>query len=370
MKNSRSHDVALLCNPQAGGRWRVLADVLDSEEAKSVSRIVTDEIDDVREALAALGQRVKLLCIYGGDGTVYRVINELLRDPTYTPPRLAILGGGTMNVTASWCGMRRSPGENFRQVMRAYLADRPLWREVPLVALKQNEQTLYGFTFALGPLVRILEKYETGKKTHANALAIAFKSALGAIGKAPKEFQSILQELEAEVTVDGQRLPATRFAAVLANVTGKVNPFVEPFHGERTRDTFHFLAYAVSSREFAMMTPLLMRAKLPIDPKSLLHPVSAWRQALLSLVGGQGGLPIDPRYANYPAKKVVIETDEPHFTLDGEVLPSRDRRFELSLGPQLHLATFAARRKKLKPQKSAVAEADTEHASEEENHDP
>lgn len=61
----KAKDVVLLCNPQAGGRWRVLADVLDSEEARAVHRIVTDEIDDVRGAISELGPRVTLLCIYG-----------------------------------------------------------------------------------------------------------------------------------------------------------------------------------------------------------------------------------------------------------------------------------------------------------------
>ena len=60
-------DVVLLCNPQAGGRWRALAEVLDSEEAKSVRRIVTDEIDDVAEALFNVGQRAKLVFILVGD---------------------------------------------------------------------------------------------------------------------------------------------------------------------------------------------------------------------------------------------------------------------------------------------------------------
>ena len=46
-----------------------------------------------------------------------------------------------------------------------------------------------------------------------------------------------------------------------------------------------------------MMAPLLARGRLPIDPRSLLHPISAWRQALLSLVG-RGGLHTDPRYVN------------------------------------------------------------------------
>jgi diacylglycerol kinase family enzyme len=339
----RPHDVALLCNPRAGGRWRVLADVLDSDEAKHAHRIVTDDIDDVRAAIAGLGQRVKLLCIYGGDGTIYHVINELLRDPGATPPRLALLGGGTMNVTAGWCGMRRSPGENFRQVMRAYTADRLLLREVPLLAVEQKGRVSYGFTFGAGPLVRVLVRYEAGKKTRGNAVVLGVKSALGAVSRFPRDVQPMLRELEGRVTSDGSALPWDRFAAVFANVTGVINPFVEPFVAERTRDSFHFLAYAVSSREFAMMAPLLARGRLPIDPRSLLHPVSTWRQALLSLVG-RGGLPLDPRYVNQPARHVVLETPESHYTIDGEVFPSLDGRLDLRLGPQLHLATLGARR--------------------------
>jgi diacylglycerol kinase family enzyme len=344
VKTPQPHDVALLCNPQAGGRWRVLADVLDSDEAKAAHRIVTDEIEDVREALAGLGQRVKLLCIYGGDGTIYRVINELLRQPHATPPRIALLGGGTMNVTARWCGMRGSPGDNFRQVMRAYTADRLLWREVPLLAVGHHRQTSYGFTFGIGPLVRILERYESQKKSRAQAVAMGVKSILAAVSSYPREFQDVLRELEARITLDGEELPYNRFAAVFANVTGEINPLIAPFVADRTRDSFHFLAYAVSSREFAMMAPLLARAKLPIDPRSLLHPVSAWRAALLSLVG-KGGLPLDPRYVNHPARQAVITTSEPHFTVDGEVFQNVDGRFEVGLGPQLHVAALSAPRR-------------------------
>jgi diacylglycerol kinase family enzyme len=345
VRASQPFEVALLCNPRAGGRWRVLADVLDSDEAKAVHRIVTDEIDDVGEALASLGQRVKLLCIYGGDGTIYRVINELLRDPSVTLPRIALLGGGTMNVTARWLGMRGSPGDNFRQVMRAYHADRLQWREVPLVSVSQDGHTAYGFTFGLGPLVRVLEAFEKGNKSHLNALALAGRTIAGAVSGVPRDFQPILRPLRAAVSADGHRLPHDSFAAVFANVTGVINPFVEPFVHERTRDSFHFLAYAVSSREFAVMAPMLARAKLPIDPRSLLRPISTYRQALLSLVG-KGEFPFDPRYVNHAAQSLSIETTgETHYTIDGEVLLARGECYEVRLGPQLHLAALSGHKR-------------------------
>ena len=334
-----AHEVALLCNPQAGGRWRVLADVLDSYEAKAAYRIVTDDIDNIRDALGALGQRVKLLCIYGGDGTIFRVINELLRRPGDVLPRLALLGGGTMNVTSGWCGMSQEAGENFRAVMRAYMADELQWREVPLVSVSNGGRTGYGFTFGLGPLVRIVQRFEESRKSRLRAISIGLTSIVGAVTGVPKSWAATLREMEGRVVADGQELPYSRYSAVFANVTGVINPGVKPFVGERTRDSFHFCAYAVGPREFAVMAPLLLRAQLPIDPLSLLRPVPLWRQALLSLVG-RGELPVDKRYVNHPARKVTIETPEQYYTIDGEVLLADGPRFELALGPQLQLATL------------------------------
>lgn len=342
MKTQRSYDVALLCNPRAGGHWRVLSDVLDRDEAKDAHRIVTDDIEDVREAITGLGQRVKLLCIYGGDGTIHRVVNELLRKQADTPPRLAFLGGGTMNVTAGACGMRSSPGDNLRDVMRAYRADRMLWREVPLLAVSQSGQTRYGFSFGLGPLVRLLERFESGSKSRFGAVRLGVQATLASLSGVNHTYQPLLRELDAQLTVDGARVPHERFAAVIANVTGVINPFVEPFTTERTQQSFYFLAYAVSTREFAMMTPLLVRGFLPIDARALLRPISSARRALLSLVGGEG-LPVDPRYINHPAQALVVETAEPYYTIDGELFPNTGAPIEVRLGPQLQLATLPRR---------------------------
>lgn len=342
MTTPKTKDVVLLCNPRAGGRWRALADVLDSPEARGARRIVTDEIDDVRQAITSLGQTVKLLCIYGGDGTIQRVIDDLLRVQgdgiaTHQLPALAILGGGTMNVTARWCGMRDEPGDNFQAVMRAYQADRLLFREVPLLAVTQGGATNFGFTFGAGPLIRILERYESGGKGHLAAIGLGLRSIAAALTRLPGSYRDMLNEMTAEVTVDGQRLPYERFAAFFANVTGAINPFVEPFVGERTRDSFHFLAYAVSSREFATLAPMLARAKLPIDPRSLLRPTQNLRQILRSL-RGKGELPLDPRYVNQPARRLRLRTNERHCTIDGELFPLVDGTVEVTLGPTVRLA--------------------------------
>ena len=209
MSSPNPHDVVLLCNPQAGGRWRALADVPDSDEAKGVRRIVTDEIDDVAEALSSVGRRAKLLCIYGGDGTIYHVINQLLSRPHESMPRLALLGGGTMNVTGRLCGMTGSPGDNFRSVMRAYLTDQLLWRDMPVVEVEHGEAKTYGFTFGLGPLVhpgplRARPQRQAGGARHRRAgHRRRARADQAGHGQSPP--------MTARVYADGEQVPHDRF---------------------------------------------------------------------------------------------------------------------------------------------------------------
>lgn len=356
-------DVVLLCNPLAGGRWRALAEVFDSAEAKGVRRIVTDEIDDVAEALAGVGRRARLICIYGGDGTIYHVINALLRtaggpadsgseadtgspgSPPGSPrrlPILALLGGGTMNVTGQKCGMGGSAADNFRAVMRAYLADHLRWRDVPVIEICADGQCSYGFTFGMGPMVRLLDKYEHGKKGKLAALGVGARAIAATFSPLPTPFDDLLRELEAAVTIDGERLPYRRYSAVFANTTGAINRMVEPFaHELKDGDgTFHCLAYAVRPREVAARVPLLARGVLPLHLRELIDP----RQHLSRLLGeggeGKSRLPRDPRYVNRPARELRVVPDETLYTVDGEVLrfPGGAEEVVVRLGPSLPLA--------------------------------
>jgi diacylglycerol kinase family enzyme len=331
-------DVVLLCNPQAGGRWRALAGVFDSPEAKGVRRIVTDHIDDVGAALAEVGQRADLVCMYGGDGTIFHVINELLRIPQNgnPPPKLFLLGGGTMNVTATKLGMGGTPAENFRTVMTAYHNGTLRYRNVPLLRIRSGDTVHFGFTFGMGPLVRLLHRYEQGKKGKVAALGLGVQAICAALSPLRTSFAPLLDMQTARVVADGRPLSATEFAAVFANTTGAVQRWVEPFAGERPEDEFHFLAYAISSKELAAMVPLLMNGKVPLDVGLLRRPTQALR-ALVGNLRREKDLPRDPRYVNHPASRLLVETSETMFTIDGEVLPS-DGPIEVTLGPTVSLA--------------------------------
>jgi diacylglycerol kinase family enzyme len=328
-------EIVLVCNPRAGGRWKELAGILDSEEGEHVRRIVTDSVDDIAPIIDNLGRGAKLLCIYGGDGTIQRILDHL--STRHEGVNIAFLGGGTMNVTAHWCGFHSSPAENFREVVRAYLAGRLLFRDVNLLEAVAGEQRHRGFTFGLGPIVRLLDAYEHGRKGKLAALGTATRGIAAALTGYPADHAALLEQFEAEVIVDGETLPHTSFSALFANVTGQINPGVVPFVAAPSRDSFYFAAYAVSAREFTINVPVLMRGWLPVQPSSLLRPDRVVRRLIESGLFKRN-LPADPRYVNSNAAHMHIITDERLYTVDGEVFRSETGAYTLSLGLQVRLA--------------------------------
>lgn len=334
--NGGPRNILLLCNVRAGGRWKELATILDSPEAKHVRWIVTDSIADIGPALASMGDETELLCIYGGDGTIQRIIEELFAERE-TGPTMAFIGGGTMNVTASWCGWSRNPGKNFREVVQAYTSGQLLTKEVPLLKVEQGSSSRFGFIFGLGPIIRVLNEYENSRKGVMAALEVVAKALSGAVAKVPgSDYHKLLRPLFATVLKDGVKLPYEKFSLVFANTTGKLHIGVVPFVKKRTRESFYMAAYAITKQEVALMLPLIARGKLPIDPKALIKPIAYWKQLGLSLLG-QDVFPADPRYVNDLASTLEIDTEEPYYTVDAEIVPSTGETIKVSLGPYLRL---------------------------------
>ena len=320
-------EIVLICNPRAGGRWKELANILDSEEARYARRIVTDSVEDIAMALDDLGNDAKLLCVYGGDGTIQRVLDRLTPDTEETI-QLALLGGGTMNVTSKWLGFSNNPGRNFRYVVKAYRSGELLLRETPVLEIETGAEFHRGFTFGMGPIVRLLDAYENGRKGKIGAIGTAAGAIAAVWLRRPAKYQQLLEQMDAEISLDGERLPYDQFSALFANVTGQINPGVEPFAGERTRDSFHCAAYAVGARELTLALPMLVRGWLPKDVD-----FSGW-------IERSGRLPkitSDARYVNRAASQLRITSKERLYTVDGEILVTDTGSVSVGLGPMLRL---------------------------------
>ena len=329
-KVKQEAEVVLICNPRAGGRWKALAGILDSEEATHVRRIVTDSVEDIARAVADLGEDARLLCIYGGDGTIQRVLDLLA--PGRRELQLALLGGGTMNVTSRWCGFSRDPLRNFREVVRGHRSGELLYKEVRVLEVMAGGEFHRCFTFGMGPPVRLLDAYERGRKGKLAALQTAAYAVAAAWLKSPASYEQLLAPLQAEIRIDGELLPYGEFAAVFANVTGQINPGVEPFVNQRSRDTFYCAAAAVSAREITLALPFLIRGWLPLDVAALTEP-----GRLLERLRNPS-LFTDPRYVNRTGARLEIGSAERLYTIDGEIVTAPEGPIAVELGPTLKLA--------------------------------
>jgi diacylglycerol kinase family enzyme len=327
-KQKADADIVLVCNPRAGGRWKELAGILDSEEAEHVRRIVTDSVEDIAEALAETGQDAKLLCIYGGDGTIQRILDRL----PLTDMHLAMIGGGTMNVTSRWCGFSSNPADSFRHVVRGYRSGELMFKEIPLLEVRTGNELRRGFTFGMGPIIHLLDAYENGRKGKIAAIGTAVRAVSAVWTPWPRTYRDLLALMKAEVHIDGDRVPHEAFSAVFANVTGQINPGVEPFVDERTRDRFFCAALAVSAREFTVALPMIARGWMPPDKDAFFQPHRLLERfknpALFS----------DPRYVNKTGKHLDLKTSDTLYTVDGEIMEVHDGAVSVNVGPMVRLA--------------------------------
>jgi diacylglycerol kinase (ATP) len=156
--------VGLISNPNSGRNRRQLP---------AIERIVanhprihhcpTSNAADVPAALAALANSgVGAIAINGGDGTVARVLTHLLQDAPFEHlPLIALLPGGTTNMTAGDMGQRGGLIKAVRRLCRwaaderteARLLRRPILRVEP----GGGQRTVYGMFFGAGAIIDGIE---------------------------------------------------------------------------------------------------------------------------------------------------------------------------------------------------------------------
>ncbi|MFO1433490.1 MAG: diacylglycerol kinase family protein [Candidatus Competibacteraceae bacterium] len=162
--NGRKLQVGLLTNPDSGRnrRWglraadRVLADYPE------VYRQPVRTPADVAAGLAELARReVDIVAINAGDGTVQAALTTLLQSPAEWRPLLALLRGGTANMTAGDVGLPGSAAKALRRLLhwaatfegQARIVRRPVLR----LQTAPHHPPLFGMFFGAGAIIQGIE---------------------------------------------------------------------------------------------------------------------------------------------------------------------------------------------------------------------
>ena len=315
--------IGLITNPRSRVNQR------DPGRARRLSYLVgshgnaeaTKSIDDLYRVCEEFKkERIDVLGISGGDGTLHHTLTAMIRTYGDEPlPPVAILRGGTMNTIARSFGIfGETPQLTFELVdrHRRGVLDTIPWFEREILQVGDA----YGFIFGNGIIYNFLhEYYASGAPSPATAAQLIFRAAgstmvRGALAK------RIYKRFHARVVADGDRWACEDFITVAAAVVEQIGLGFKPFYrvGERYRelndaapDAFAVLGIHTDAVGFVAELPSIMAGK-PMRRDKVIDQA---------------------------ARHVVFEADEPlEYIIDGDTYvqePGTHGSLILRVGPKL-----------------------------------
>lgn len=256
-----------------------------------------------------LERRIDVLCINGGDGTGHVVLSAMARVYGSQPlPMVALLRGGTMNTVAHALGIRGSPSQLLDRVVRTSQEGRPFrWVERTLLRV---DGIHYGFLFGNGVVSTWLQVYYEGEEPSPKKGMMLFGRTVLAMLFGGPLARRLVDPLKARVTVDGQRMPVTRFLSVAAGTSDDLGFGFRPFWAAHERpDHFHALGLACKPFGLALELPR-MRLARPMK---------------------------NPDIHSYVARRMRIEANRPiHYMVDGD-FHQGGQVVEVTTGPRVKM---------------------------------
>ena len=314
--------LGLLSNCRAGlSRASPIALKRTLEDAPEVVHVTTRSSADVPEALACLArQGVTLLAVDGGDGTLQRVLTEVLAGTIFERlPAIAPLPGGRTNMSAADIGSTASPATGLVALIRALRANtlerQVVKRPVLRVDFGLGTSPQYGMFFGAGVIQRALTfKHQLYPKRRLQGLFGAGLFLGGALLRvasgsptgifAPDDIGLAFNHKGMATPTD--RLETKPFQLVMATTLKRLFLRLCPFWGTEGAPLRFTTIAAHATRS----------------------PVAVWKVLR--------GLPpppfaLDSGYCSHNVERLTLQMDC-GFTIDGEL-------FEPQPGRILHLAT-------------------------------
>ncbi len=270
--------IGLISNPTSQRNRRGLDEVeAATERARDLVHVVADGAQSLGQILTELARReVGLLVVNGGDGTVQRVLTELLETrPFEHLPPVAILARGMANMTAGDVGLRGRPARALPRLFEAAqsndLASLVEHRHVLRVENIRGQPPQRCVFFGAAAISDAIEfccnrVYTLGLRGNLGmGLTLGgflLRGLFGHDGKGPIRGRDIA------ITVDGRPLSRARRLLVLATTLDRLVLGSRPFWGERSR-RIRFTSIAHPPVRLIRSAPKVLygwrRATLPAD---------------------------------------------------------------------------------------------------------
>lgn len=310
--NRRVPGIGLITNPRSRvnqrdpGRARRLMYMIGSHGTAEATKSI-DDLYRVCEEFKK--ERIDVLGISGGDGTLHHTLTAMIR--TYgsdTPlPPVAILRGGTMNTIARSFGIfGEAPRLTFELVDRHRRGelDTVPWTEREILQVGDK----YGFIFGNGIIYNFLhEYYASGNPSPAVAAQLILRAA-GSTMVGGALARRIYKRFHARVVADGDRWACEDFITVAAAVVEQIGLGFKPFYRvNQCADAFALLGIHTTAVGFVAELPSILAGK-PMRRDKVIDQA---------------------------AHEVVFDSDEPlEYIIDGDTYVQNET-LSLRLGPKL-----------------------------------
>lgn len=321
--------IGIIANPKAGKGWRELESAHRFAVKQGITIFVTNHISEISQTLIELlnEKGVKILMVYGGDGTLQKVIDILIFEKKLGTiqklPLIVSLGGGTMLAVHKWLGWKTRPVEIIKKVQRTPIAHLPRRKLRPLQVHFTNKhgttETEYGFIFNLGAIARIIERYSSEGRTVQNALKhLGLGISAGFIGF-PLSHKRMISQFNARVSADDKPIEQNEPLTIICSVTESLLFGASPFVRPRESNQFYAISYEQPATKIALLIPTLLRGTF---------------------------IPPSPRFFNRPVFTFeVTPQSEQMFNLDGEIFYlKKGTLIRIELGPEIDLISAFSKR--------------------------
>jgi hypothetical protein len=207
--------------------------------------LLHEELDSVHATADVLRdfarREVGLVIVCGGDGTVQKVLTELLNGREFErPPPLAVLPGGMTNLIAADVGLRGDAVQSLTKLCRA-AADPTAVRETverPVLSLQRTPQEppVHGMFLGTAAFYHAVmmarhEVHATGAK-HDLAIALSLALALFRLTTGRRGSSALSQRERMTVEIDGRTAAPSDYLLFLATTLERLMLGLMPFWGE------------------------------------------------------------------------------------------------------------------------------------------
>jgi diacylglycerol kinase family enzyme len=269
---------------------------------------VTNTIDELHSvALKFKDKGVDVLAINGGDGTISLTLTAFIKAYGGTPlPRIAILGGGTINVLRTNLGIRGRPEDVLFRLVEHHSANAEFQlRSVPTLEVDGN----YGFLFGDGVAASFLEVFYKNKTNALGSALLLAKIALASVFDRTF-FQSVINSRNYDLRPHEGRHTAVKAMSVMCS-TLRLGPMGIPYFNmlATNPDKMECISFQLEESGFLWQLPFMVMGAIA--------GMNLWQQRICTSL-------------------MEIEADSNRaYTIDGELFRAKGTTITVHMGPRL-----------------------------------